>query len=166
MRVAVNDAHRRARRERPLPREHLVEDAAEAVEVAALVGRLRVALLGAHVVRRAEDLPRARERGVQPHLLGEPEIDERETTVVAEHDVGRLEIAMQDARAVDGRERRRDLPRIVGGRGGHERRAQPSREAAGAEILHRDVGVVVGDAEIEDAHDVWMADARDDLVLL
>ena len=113
VRVPIDHAHRRARRERPLARQHLVEDAAQAVEIAALVGRLRMALLGAHVVRSAENLARARDRGMQPHLLRQAKIDQRERAVVAEHDVRGLQIAMQDAGSVDRRERACYLPRVV-----------------------------------------------------
>ena len=49
---------------------------------------------------------------------------------------------------------------------GLERVLQSLGETAGAEILHCDIRVVVGDAEIENAHDVGVVDARDDLVLL
>ena len=59
VRVAVDHAHRRARRERPLARQHLVEHATQAIDVGAWIRRLGVALLGAHVVRRAEDLSRS-----------------------------------------------------------------------------------------------------------
>ena len=68
--------------------------------------------------------------------------------------------------AVNGRERAGDLPRVVGGRRGRERVLQSLAEAAGAQVLHRDVGVIVGDAEVENAHDVGVAHARDDLVFL
>ncbi len=59
-----------------------------------------------------------------------------------------------------------DLPRVVRRDRGLERALQALAEAAGAEILHRDVRVIVGYAEVENAHDVGMVDARDDLVLL
>ena len=74
---------------------------------------------------------------------------------------------MQDAGLVDRGERAADLTRVVERSSlGIERRVQALGETARAEILHRDVGVIVGDAEVEDAHDIRVLDARDDLVLL
>ena len=73
---------------------------------------------------------------------------------------------MQDAGLVDCGERAADLGRVVDGELGIERRVQALGETSRAEILHRDVGVIVRDTEVEDLHDIRVPDPRDHLVLL
>ena len=73
---------------------------------------------------------------------------------------------MQYAGAVNRLQCAGDLARVPERRRGLERPHEPLSQTAGAEIFHREVRVIVGDAEIEDPHDVAMVDASDDLVLL
>ena len=85
----------------------------------------------------------------------------------AQHDVAGLQIAMQDA------DRMHDLPAPRPSARdccNALRRIDALRDVraqiAAREVFHRDVGVIVGNAEIEDAHHVRMADLRDQLVFL
>ena len=47
-----------------------------------------------------------------------------------------------------------------------ERRLHALAQVARREMLHRDIGVIVRDAEIVNAHDVRVIQARDDFVFL
>src|SRR5256886_11747195 len=77
-----------------LPGEHLEQDDAEAVQVAARIDRLPVALLRAHVVRRAENRAAVGHIPRQRGILGQAEVDERDAAVLAQHDVAALQIAV------------------------------------------------------------------------
>ena len=50
--------------------EHLVQDAADRVDVDAVVGRLSLRLLGRHVLGRAEDHPGLRQARARPPRRG------------------------------------------------------------------------------------------------
>ena len=56
-----------------------------------------MALLRAHVVRRAEDLAVSVIAGRRAHMLRQAEIDQRERAVLAQHDVSGLQVAVQHA---------------------------------------------------------------------
>ena len=128
---------RRCRRRTPAAREHLVKHAAERPDVGALVDRSAARLLGAHVGRGAEDhagrasparvivgdRDRVRDGGsvgvdLRPGRSRAPSPCRRRRDL----DVGRLQIAMDDAVLVRGFERLGNLAR--------DRRA-PRRAAAG-----------------------------------
>ncbi len=74
--------------------EHLEQDDAEAVQVAAHIDRLRVALLRAHVVRRAEDGAGVGQIERQRGVLGQAKVDQRDAAVLTQHDVAGLQIPM------------------------------------------------------------------------
>ncbi len=95
-----------------LEREHLVEQAAQRVDVAASIERLPPKLLGAHVGDRPLDgsVPGLETRfrthrldGLErsffvalPQRLGDPPVHDVHLAEVTEHDVGGLEVAMHD----------------------------------------------------------------------
>src|SRR6185437_14296747 len=90
----------RAARERLLAGQHLVVHHAQTVEIGARVQLLTQRLLWAHVRRRAAQhagagAVRAIERARQS------EVDARDVIALAQHDVRRLEVAMQQTGAVD-----------------------------------------------------------------
>ena len=103
--------HRRFFVEGQPARQHFVEDDADTVQIAAAVHRLAAGLFGAHVARRADgelgvaDLTHAvgRIRGAQ---LGQAEVHHLEHLVIRvridDHQVGRLQIAVDDAFGVGG----------------------------------------------------------------
>ena len=90
--------------ERALAREHFVQHAAEAEQIAARVGFLALQLLRRHVLQGADDLPLVRERlasrGIAlletNRLLRQSEIEQLDA-LLGDQDVGRLQIAMRDA---------------------------------------------------------------------
>ena len=103
--------------ERQLPRQHVVADDAERIEVAAAVHRLAARLLGAHEVGRAEHLahPRAAARLRQ---AGDPEIgDEGAARPLLEQDVLGLDVAMHHALRVRIRQSPGDLAQDARGLG-------------------------------------------------
>ena len=105
--------------ERRLPCEHLVEEHAEREQIGAGVEIAAARLFGRHVVERAHDdavlgLDELRRSSLEAaerraHQLGEPEVQDLHVAVGADHHVLGLEVAMDDAGVVRGRDRLRDL---------------------------------------------------------
>src|SRR5690606_36118578 len=83
--MRLDDRDDRIAAERALAREHLVEDHAETVEIAALIDRRAFGLLRADVVRRAAHLADVREMAVV-HRLCEAEVDQHDASVGPHHD--------------------------------------------------------------------------------
>src|SRR5579883_3052471 len=79
--------------------EHFVEDDAEAVEVAALVGLLSSDLLGRSVKGGQKGLPGARHVLRSVHAR-DPEIHDLDDAAVGDHQVRRLDVAMNDPQTV------------------------------------------------------------------
>ena len=111
--------------ERAAARQHFVEHAAERPDVGALVDALAARLLRAHVRGRAHDDARAGRRGVVivgdcvtmapprrsgSSSLGQAEVEHLDRAVGRDLDVGRLQVAMDDALLVRRLERLGDLP--------------------------------------------------------
>ena len=84
--------HPRRAAERQLAGQQLVEDHAQAVDVAAAVDAVRLApgLLGAHVGRRAQHLAVDRHRDLARLALGQAEVHQVRPAVAVEHDVDGL----------------------------------------------------------------------------
>ncbi len=74
--------------------EHFVEHGAEAVDVGAGIAAFALDLLGRHVMGRAGGESTKVSR--RPSHAGDAEIHNADGAVVADHDVLRLEIAMDD----------------------------------------------------------------------
>jgi hypothetical protein len=134
--------------ERPAAGQELEEHAAERPDVGAFVDRLSPCLFRAHVGSGAEHdssyradgghcrlVERRRHRGLAGHPLRQAEVEHLDRAVRGQLDVGRLEIAVDDAAFVGGVERRgelaRDLQRLRHGqRAAHEavRQRRPLHE--------------------------------------
>jgi hypothetical protein len=126
----ADQGRRRLARERPGARRHLVQDQAEGEHVRARVHRLPLELLWRHVVQRSENLAFAGERrgglGAAIHharlerRLGQAEVQQL-GPAPGQHDVGRLQVAMDDAAPMRGGEPfgdlRRTSERLVQGQG-------------------------------------------------
>ena len=117
--VHEHDLRRRLGLEGQAPREELVEDDADRVEVAARVERIAARLLGAHVLGRAADDAGARDAGLLrlgAHLR-EAEVDDLHEVAARAHrledDVLGLEIAVDDVLGVRFGERGERLPQDV-----------------------------------------------------
>ena len=165
----------RLRRERQRAGQQLVEDDAERVDVRARVDRHARSLLGAHVLRRAEqaaELRRARVVDVDRPLdrLREAEVDDvrqRLAGLLVDEHVARLEVAMHDTalmRVMD-RAAHRDEQR-------HARVDRQSmlvaigRQRQAVEVVHREErAAVLGAARFEDARDAGMIELRQHLAL-
>ena len=147
----------RRRVEGALARRDLVEDEAERVEVAPHGRRLARELLGRHVRRRARDLSDVR------GLLGrdgEAEVRDPHPPAAVEHDVRRLEVAVEDALLVRGVEARAELPRDVD-RLVHGQVADPleeGREVFAVHVLHREKMAALDLADVVNAADVRVRD--------
>src|SRR5262249_49491539 len=120
-------------------------------------------LLGRHVGERADEP--AGLRRTQVEEVGDAEVAELSDAARVEKDVGRLDVAVDDAAVVRVRERAEDVEREAPHLGGGEVRAagEPGGERAAGEVLHDEEAEVF--AEIEDLHDVRVAGAAPDLRL-
>ena len=117
--------HRRVTAERRRAREQLVDHDAQGVEVAAEVDRVPAQLLRAHVLGRAHEGARGRDRGPSgpgPVLLGDPEVHHAHDPGVVTHQVRGLQVAVHDAHLVDRAQAGCDLQRGAPGL----RRGQPA----------------------------------------
>ena len=140
-----------------LAREEFVEDGAQSVDVG---GRSKQVLfppglLGSHVARRAEDLAGAGMAGVVIEAFGEAEVGDLGSAVGGEHDVGRLEVAMNDAAfmgGVHGACERFDQLGGVPGRKGSV--GELLGQAAARDEFHREKRPAVDLADFEDLHDI------------
>ena len=117
-------------------------------------------------MRRAEDQPLVGDFHLERHVFGETEVDQRDAVVVAQHHVAGLEVAMKNSHFVDGLQRVREIARIRQRLPRGESFGHALAQVAAREMLHRQEQVIVGDAEIVDAHDVRMADLAQHLEFL
>ena len=91
--------HPRVAAERQLAGEQLEQNHAQRIDVAAAIGRVGFALglLGRHVGRRAQDLAVHRDGHFADFAAGQAEVHEVRLAVAVDHDVGRLQVAVDDA---------------------------------------------------------------------
>ncbi len=76
--------------------ERLVEHAGQRVDVGATVDGLSLDLLRRDVVDGADELPCRGEAGLGGRLLGQPEVRDVDVVVLADQDVARLDITMDE----------------------------------------------------------------------
>ena len=88
--------------ERRLAGEHLVQDRAQAVDVAARADNCMMpgGLLGRHVAGRADNHAAARDVAVRLEQLHQPKVGDIGIALGVQEDVGRLEIAMHNSARV------------------------------------------------------------------
>jgi len=133
----ARDLFQRLALEGSLPREQLVQDEPEAVEVALDRGGLAAGeALGRHVGRCPDEELGITRLGLE---LGEPEVRDARVAAPVNHDVGRLEVAVEHAALVDrgqaGGDRARDLVGLVGRETADP--PQQRREVLAVDELHR-----------------------------
>ena len=159
--------------------EHLIQDAAEGEHVAPVICWKSLGLLGRHVSRRAENHAGLRGHQAQGrrvcragcrrrHVgrLGKTEVEHFHTAVGTDHDVGRLQIAVNDALFVCGFQGFRDLSRNLEGVVGGDRPARdPLRERLALDELQDQEGDLADLFEAVDRADVRMIERREDLGL-
>ena len=104
--------------------------------------------------------------GAQLDQFRQPEVEHLRAAVARDHDVGGLDVAMDDAARVRRRERAGDLDGIVERRGNRQRplRQQPIERRA-VHQLHRDEGRPRVLADLVDGDDVRMVQRRGGLRL-
>jgi len=155
-------------RERLRPGEHLVQNAAEAVDVGALVDRIAEQLLRAHVLRRADHQPAPRERILRRlgDRFGDTEVDDFRDLFpaprVRENHVVGFEVAMDDSELVRGRQSVGHLTRDLDRASRIERAVacDHGRQRVAVHVLHHEVDDLVGFAVVEHGGDVRMENAR------
>ena len=164
LQVLHGHAQRRLAHERRIAGQHLVTRRPEGIDVAAGVQRLALDLLGAHVQRRAHGHPRPGQIeafGVAGEA-GETEIGDFDFAGVGEHDVFRLDVAVDDAFVGGLRQRRGGLP--------HDRQrpaqfrrpmpGEPLAEVQAADVFLDDVVQSVAVAHLVNLHDVGVDQGR------
>ena len=154
-----------------LPRgEHLVEHAAEGPDVTSLVDGLSASLFGAHIGGGAEDDAfdgrvtgeggREGERGIAGFTLprlGEAEVEDLDTAIAADLDVGRFEIPVDDSGAVRRFERKGELARdVVGGIAGQRALRDSIAEIIALDQFHGEKTHSIRLEETVDRGDVGM----------
>ena len=163
--------NRRAPLERLFPRHHLVDDRPEGEDVGSMIGRQPPDLFGRHVADGSEDHAWFRS---QRRLLGggaavqsrwpqlrQPEVENLDAPVRRDEHVLRLQIAMNDALRVRGRESSRQLRREVQGLPDRERRpANPFAQVLTLEQLRDDVRRSLVESEVVDGEDPRMVQCR------
>jgi hypothetical protein len=167
--VLVQQRRVLAARERLAAGEHLVEQAAQRVDVGTPVDATRGEPLGGHVVGRAHRGPGDGEAGGRRAVAGDAEVDEvhrvgRAARVLGQQHVGGLDVAVDQVRLVRGVERRGELredahrpPRLERALTGED-----LAEVLAVDEAHVDEEPAVDLAEPVDRDDVLLAQARGD----
>ena len=146
--------------------EHLVEDHAEAVQIATRIRFAVVDLLRAHIIRSTGAV--AGFGQVARHELspGGAEVDEHQSVFVGQHQIGGLQVAVHDACGVNDLQSLADLVRIVDGIGFAHRMFQALAQTAAGEVFQRQIQIVVGRAEIEHIGDRAMVQLGENFAFL
>ncbi len=158
--MLVQRRGRRVGAERGLPEQQLIDDAAQGVHVGGRVGGPPQRPLGGQVEAGADDVTgrRQRGRGIVDEL-GDPEVADLHRTVRVQHQVARLDVAVDDALAV----RRGKAGGRLSGDPGDQFRAdallggQQVAEALPLDQLHHQEEPVLPGAEVEHGHQMRMA---------
>ena len=124
----------------PLRGQALVEQEADAIDVALLARRASVEGLGGEVIRRPDHEPLARE-AARGHVLGEAEVGQEGLAARLEEDVVGLDVSVQDARPVRVVEALADLDHQASGLFGREgaRDLEPVLERAALDVVQGEV---------------------------
>ena len=139
---------------RPPAAEQLERDDGEPVAVARRGGRAANGLLGRHVAGGAEDRAHARQRDIARDP-GDSEIGHADLAVGSEHQVRRLDVAVDDVRSMGSIERPPCLPEPrQGERRGNPVRAHPVGQRSTRKELHHDRGLTRDVGDIENGDDV------------
>ena len=158
--------------ESPPARHHLVQDRAEREDVGPRIDPLALGLLRRHVGRRPDDHARLGAQGRchrgpgvaagrRLHQLRQAKVEHLHQALPGDHDVGRLEIAVDDARGMRGAECLADLHGVFQGVG--ER--QPAvldqlRETLAGHELHDDEVAPAGAIDVVNRDDVRVVERR------
>ena len=158
---AVQDAGVDPAGKRLLQRDELVQHGAGGEDVAAVVDDGTGHLLRAHVVDRPEH--HAALRHPRIGQARDAEIEDLQHALGVDHQVGGLDVAVDDAGAVRVCQPRAELLDHQKPLGEGQRRgaAQDLRERLAGDVLHRHEGQAVGLADVEDDDDVLVAEAGD-----
>ncbi len=140
--------------ERHMAGETLIRDDTEGIDVGAPVERLGARLLWAHVMRRADGHPGARELAARRRLR-DAEIRDHGQPVLVEHDVVGLDVAVHDAALVRVGEGARNLDQDLTDLAGGERaaRGQHGRQWLATQELHDEIDHPAGLADAIDRDD-------------
>ena len=157
----------RVRGERQAPGDHLEEDDAEGIDVRAAVGLQALDLLGRHVFGSADDAPLGRDPA-GPDGPGDPEVEDLGVPLLVDHDVARLEVAVDDARVVGFAQAAADLLGDGHDRGDVEppRTADEALEILPGDVLEGDVVETLVFAQMVHLADVAVGDAVGQLDLV
>ena len=175
----VHGIERRIALERQLAGRHFIEDDAQGEDIAPRVEAPAPRLLGAHVAQRSQDRAgnglglfhgqgpgRRRSGGVASlgariHQLGQPEVQDLGVAVARDHDIIRLDIPVDDARAVRPGQAFGDLKPDL--HGPHEVELALRDELAdrpAVDVFHGDKSDPVGFVDVVDRGDRRMIDGR------
>ena len=152
------------------PVRHWIQHARERVLVGASVDLPTLDLFGRHVVHGAHEGPGLREPALGGRVLGQPEIGQVRVLlllVLRHQDVRRLDVAVDQARAVRGVQGARDRPQEPDrpfGRKAPLLRDERS-EVGPPHVTHRDEQLSLDLARLVDRHDVRMVQPRGELGL-
>ena len=164
--VHVDEREGVVRNERQRARQHPEEDDPERVDVARGSGRLSRRLLRREVCGRAEYRPRLGQGSRAGNATSQPEVAELRPAFLVEHDVGGLEVAVDEPAGVEVREPRGHPQRHASRLGGRQRlvpQAFLERPAGQPLECHERPGLVL--AIVVDAHDVLVGEGTECLRL-
>ncbi len=148
------------------PGEHFIKDYAERPDVRPVIHLLPPGLLGRHVAHRPHGRPFLSDQGGSRDP-GQPEVHDLGLALRRDHDVGALDVPVDDPFDVGFLEPFGDLSRDLQGLFELERaRVDPLPQALAFDIGHGDEGPVLGLVEVVDRADVGMVQGRGRFSLL
>ena len=154
----MNDRQRVGALERRPSGQHLVSDHAERPEIGSRVRRFAFRLLGRHVRGRADSAAGVRVNCVEVSpisIFAMPKSSTFTWSARGEHQIRRLEVAMDDAGGVRGGQCIGDLGQDTRGVSDRQRTArQSSRERLSVVVRHGDERLAAGLAHLVDSRDV------------